>query len=38
MTDQQINGDMIDQLPTDQTSVSHNEILIVDKLFQKKKI
>jgi hypothetical protein len=37
MTDQQINGDMIDQLPTDLSSASHNEILIVDKLFQKKK-
>ena len=31
-------GDLIDQLPTDKTSSSHNEILIVDKLFQKKKI
>ena len=30
-------GDLIDQLPTDKTSSSHNEILIVDKLFQKKK-
>jgi hypothetical protein len=30
-------GDLIDQLPTDKTVSSHNEILIVDKLFQKNK-
>ena len=31
------NSDLIDQLPTDKTISSHNEILIVDKLFQKNK-
>ena len=33
----QLVGDMIEQLPTDQTVPSHNEIRIVDTLFQKKK-
>lgn len=33
----QLTGDIIAQLPTDQTVPSHNEIRIVDTLFQKKK-
>lgn len=32
-----LSGDMIEQLPTDGTVPSHNELLITDKLFQQKK-
>lgn len=31
-----ISGDLIDQLPEDQTTPSHNEIQIVDMLFKEK--
>ena len=34
---QPIMGDLIDQLPADNSVPSHNEIRIVDQLFQKKK-
>jgi hypothetical protein len=32
-----ISGDIIDNLPTDQSAPSHNEIQLVDTLFQKQK-
>lgn len=32
-----ISGDIIDNLPTDQTIPSHNELQLVDTLFQKQK-
>lgn len=36
-TQQQPMGDMINQLPSDSSVPSHNEIRIVDQLFQQKK-
>ena len=37
MNQQQVMGDIIEQLPFDQTVPSHNEIRLVDTLFQQKK-
>jgi len=37
MPQQQVMGDIIEQLPSDQTVPSHNEIRLVDTLFREKK-
>lgn len=37
MNHPQLMGDIIEQLPSDQTVPSHNEIRLVDTLFQQKK-
>lgn len=37
MNPSQLMGDIIEQLPSDQTVPSHNEIRLVDTLFQQKK-
>lgn len=37
MPPQQLMGDIIEHLPSDQTVPSHNEIRLVDTLFQQKK-